>query len=1198
MWQEFFKFDLRYQLRQPLLWITTLALVLMAFMSASNDGFRIGGSIGNIHMNAPAVIANQLGVFSMIAMFLVTVFIAGAVLRDNEVGIADILFATPMGKTDYLLGRFLAGFAVCLAMFALITLAMMAGSAMPSIAPERIGQFSLLPYLWSFVVFVVPNLLFIAALLMLLAATTRSMILVYVGVLAFMVLWGAAGALGQGSSESLAVLLDPFGVRALRQLTRYFSAAQSNTQLPPFAGMLMLNRLIWGTLALAMFGATVVLFKPQRAGTARRWFGKATPKLTLASPRPHLAPRRILPRFTPSTGLQQWWAVLCFDVKGVIRSLPFLVMLILALANFIANFSIDGMRFDSTPYPLTRLMLEELSGGINSMLVIVLIFYCGELLFRERQVKIADVSDAMPVPNWVPLLAKAGALVAVIFVFLGTGALLCVAIQLIKGGAPIEPLLYAQGTLINATYFILMALAILALQTITNNKYLGYLLAIGLFLANTVLQGLGINHRLANYASLPPLSYSDLNGYGHFLTGWSWFALYWSLFALALLIVAQAFWVRGLAAGWRARFGAAMQRLNGVTGLALMLCLTAFGATGSWIYYNTNVLNHYESDAAALDAQADYEKLYRQYLDQPNLSIISARADVDIFPQERRVAIKGQYVLQNKDKVALDTLRIQNDVLAHTELQNLPPHDVVLDDQRLGFKIIKLKQAIAPGASMPFAFAVSVVHRGFTNSGAADPINHNGTLFASENFFPKFCYVQASEIEDRAERKARGLGEPRRMNKLEDRASQYSNFWKAWGFDADLIDFETTVSTSADQTPIAPGRLVKSWDKDGRRYANYKVDTPILPFFSYQSGTWEVKKSSWNGLPIEVYYDKKHPYNIERMIKGTQRALSYYTDNFGPYQHKEVRIVETPLYQTYARSFPNTIPFSESLGFINDMRNPDGVDHVFYVTAHEVAHQWWGDQLIAANVQGSAMLTESLAEYSALMTLEKEFGAEKTRHILRYDMDQYLAGRGKELVEEMPLNRVENQVYIQYRKGSLIFYRLREEIGEAALNRALRRFLDANRYQTSPYPTSTTLLGFIRAETPQDKQELITDMFERIVFYDNRVVASSAKRRADGQWDVTLTVNLAKIQADGKGKESARAYDEPVDIAIFARAPGAGAKDERILFRAKRRLPAGESTFTITVKDQPYEVGVDPYNLLIDRVASDNRKLVSLVGAP
>jgi ABC-2 type transport system permease protein len=1193
MWQEFFRFDLRYQLRQPLLWLTALALSVMAFMSASNDAFRIGGGIGNVHMNAPVVIANQLSVLSIIAMFLVTVFIAGAVLRDMEVGIADMLFATPMRKLSYLFGRFSAGFAACLALFGLITLAMMLGAQMPSIDPARLGAFSLHSYAWSFFVFVVPNLLFVAALLMMLAATTRSMILVYVGVLAFMVLWSVAGVLGsEGGNASMAVLLDPFGVRALKQATRYYTSAQSNTSLPPLSGLLLMNRLLWTAIALGMFAATVILFKPQRQGTGRSWFGnfrKASEEKSLPTV---TSVRRIAPRFTPVTAWSQWWATLCFDAKGVIKSMPFLVMLLLAMANFIANFTIGGMRFDSAPYPLTRLLLEELAGGINSVLVIVLIFYSGELIFRERQVRISDVNDAMPVPNWVPLTAKAAALVAVIFAFLFTGVGTALVIQLAKGGAAVEPMLYLQGTLINSVYFILMALALLSLQTITNNKYIGYALAIALFMTDTVLNGMDLNHKLASFAALPALTYSDVNGYGHFLTGWSWFALYWALFCVALLIVAQAFWQRGIAAGGIARFGSALRNLRGRSGAALALSLAAWGAVGGWIFYNTNVLNRYQAADVALDARADYEKLYRKTLGLPQPSLTSVRADVAIFPEQRSVTIKGHYLLKNKTDAAIDTLRLQTDIDTATTIDQLPPYKVVSDDKRFGFKVLKLDQALAPGATLALDFTVEVRNPGFTNSGAPDTLNHNGTMFASENFFPTLGYVQAREIEDRAERRKRGLDEPHPVPKLEDQQARYSNFWKLFGFDADQIDFETTVSTSAGQTAIAPGKLEQQWVKDGRNYYRYKMDQPILPFFSFQSGVWEVKQAAWRGVPIDVYYDKKHAWNIDSMIKGTQRALDYNTEHFGPYQHNYVRIVEFPLYQQFARAFPGTIPFSESLGFINDMRDPDALDHVFYVTAHEIAHQWWGDQVIPANVQGSAMISESLAEYSALMALEKEFGAEKVRHLLRWDMDQYLAGRGKELVAEPALVRTESQVYLHYRKGSLAFYRLREEIGEVALNRALQKFLEANKYKSTPYPTSLDLLAFIRAEAGQDKQALITDLFERIVIYDNRVLEAGARQRPDGKWDVTLKLKLAKLQADGKGKESARAYDEQIDVAVFARKPGAKEKNERVLHRQKYTLPAGESTLVITVAERPYDAGVDPYNLLIDRVAGDNRKLV------
>jgi aminopeptidase N len=270
------------------------------------------------------------------------------------------------------------------------------------------------------------------------------------------------------------------------------------------------------------------------------------------------------------------------------------------------------------------------------------------------------------------------------------------------------------------------------------------------------------------------------------------------------------------------------------------------------------------------------------------------------------------------------------------------------------------------------------------------------------------------------------------------------------------------------------------------------------------------------------------------------------------------------------------------------------VDYVFYVTAHEMAHQWWAHQVIGANVQGATMLVESLAQYSALMVMEKEYGREHLRRFFKEELDNYLRARRGEQIEELPLFRVENQAYIHYQKGALVFYRLREEIGEQALNRALQRFLKDKAYQAPPYTTSKELLGYIRAEATPDKQDLITDLFERIVFYDNRVVEASAKQRSDGQWDVTMKLHLAKLEADGKGKESARVFEEPVEIAVFARPTNGKEADEKILFSEKRRLSGTEPVLTVTVKEKPFEVGVDPYNKMIDRVSSDNRKQVSM----
>ncbi|MEG1118036.1 MAG: hypothetical protein RSE46_23580, partial [Janthinobacterium sp.] len=376
----------------------------------------------------------------------------------------------------------------------------------------------------------------------------------------------------------------------------------------------------------------------------------------------------------------------------------------------------------------------------------------------------------------------------------------------------------------------------------SNNKFIGYLLVILLMVAQMVLGMLHLEHNLYAFGGTPAIQYSDMNGYGHFLTGWAWFALYWSLFTVALVMLARAFWVRGLAAGWRARLRLARQRLQGRAGAALAVVLLCWAGTGGWIFYNTNVLNQYETSDVSMDKRARYEKLYKQYKDLPQLKITDIQADVDIYPEQRKVLIKGHYVLQNKTTQALDTLRIQLDPELETAWLNLPAHKTVLDDKELGFSILKLAQPLAPGATLPLDFTVAVTHAGFTNSGAPDQVNLNGSFFNNQSFFPHFGYAQHMELTDRNERRKRGLGEPQRMAKLEDSAA-YGN--TVLGGDADWVHFDTTVSTSGEQTALAPGYLQASWEKDGRRYYRYKMDQPMMPFFAYLSARWDVNKGDW-----------------------------------------------------------------------------------------------------------------------------------------------------------------------------------------------------------------------------------------------------------------------------------------------------------------------------------------------------------------
>ncbi|MGO1069431.1 ABC transporter permease/M1 family aminopeptidase [Lysobacter sp. CA199] len=1191
---EFFRFELREQLRSPLLWLLTALFALMAFGAGSTDAVQIGGAIGNVHRNAPTVIASWLAVFTLLGMLIITIFISGALLRDFDQGTAELFFASPIRKRDYLLGRLGAALAACVLVYLMIGVGMFVAQFMPWIDPQRLGAVSLTPYLWTFAVFVVPNLLFTGALLALLAVVTRDILWVYIGVIAFFVLYFTSALLMKDLDNVwLAVLAEPLGVRALARSIRYWAAEQRNTDLPAVAGYILANRALWTAVALALFVATFVLFKTERVNSGgRRWRRKraaATALVPMATLRAKAGPK-YAPSFGAATTRAQLSAQLRLDLTGVFKSVPFLVMLAFGIVNFIFSALFQETLYETGIYPVTSQMLSALQGSYSGLLVIIVLFYSGELVWKERGARIGEVTDAMPVPNWVPLLAKFLTLVAVIATFQAIGAVVSVLIQLSKGFTQIEPLTYLKILAVDSVIYILMGGLALALQVLCNNKFVGYALLVLVMIGQSVLGLLDYSHYLYNFGNWPIAPYSDMNGYGHFLPAQLWFQAYWGLLLLALLLLSSAMWVRGVAQGGKQRLKLAGQRLRGGLGVALALSLLGFVAVGGFLFWNTNIRNDYLSPEQRLDLRARYERDYGKYRDLPQPRILASSSEIDLRPETQSVRIKGRYRVSNPHAQPIPELHIRlDDDRALTSL-DLGGAKLVRNDVALGYRIYRLDRPMRPGEQREIGFDLDYHPRGIANGAQETRIVENGSFFNSR-LLPQFGYDERGQITDRNDRRKRGLGEPTRMHKLEDQAARANNYISD---DADWLDFSTTVCTAPDQIALAPGYLQKEFVRDGRRCFSYAMDRPMLDFYAFLSARWAVKKGSYKDIPIEIYYDPKHPYNVDRMIEAVRKSLSYFEANFTPYQHRQVRIIEFPGYEQFAQSFANTIPYSESIGFIADLRDRDSVDYVFYVTAHEVAHQWWAHQVIGANVQGATILSESLSQYSALMVMEREYGRAKMRRFLKTELDRYLAGRGGETIDELPLYRVENQQYIHYQKGSLVFYRLREELGEDKLNRALKRFLQDKGYQMPPYTTSAELLTYLRAQATPEQQGLITDLFEKISFYDNRVEEASVKKRPDGKYEVTMRLHAAKRYADGQGRETAGKLDDWIEIGVFARGPSGKEADEKVLLLQRRHITDGAPSITVVVDRLPYEVGFDPYNKLIDRVSSDNRKRVSL----
>ncbi|MFT6066696.1 MAG: aminopeptidase N, partial [Polaribacter sp.] len=407
------------------------------------------------------------------------------------------------------------------------------------------------------------------------------------------------------------------------------------------------------------------------------------------------------------------------------------------------------------------------------------------------------------------------------------------------------------------------------------------------------------------------------------------------------------------------------------------------------------------------------------------------------------------------------------------------------------YTIYKLKTPLKQGDSIKMSFKQTYTTKGFLASGSNTAIVENGTFFNNENF-PTLGYTKKYELQDKKKRIEFQL--PKRVNKaLREDVNELQNARS--GGDSDGINFEMVIGTEIDQTAIAPGDLIKQWEENNRSYYHYKMRQPIINFYAMVSARYEVKKDTWisksdatsKQVALEIYYHKGHEYNIDRMMKSMKVSLDYFSTNFSPYQYEQLRIMEFPRYAEFAQSFPGTVPFSESIGFVLDIDDETDVDMAFYVTAHEIAHQWFGMQIEAANVQGKLMLLETLSQYAATMVLKQHYSEEKVQQFLETQKDRYLEGKRRESGKEPSLALVENQDYIYYAKGAINMYEFQKQIGEDSVNLALKRFInDWNtidgilKTRTNRYATSKELLGYFREVTPSNQQHIITYLFESV----------------------------------------------------------------------------------------------------------------------
>ncbi|MFS4416760.1 M1 family aminopeptidase [Maribacter sp. 2307ULW6-5] len=1205
MFKEIFLFEIKYRIKRPATWAYFGILFLFGLFVAIGDN---GPSSEKVFVNGPAAIANVLATISIFSIMIASAIMGVPVYRDIEHKTDNYFFSFPISEKGYLLGRYLGSLTILFLVSLGLQLGLIIGSFIGPFAgyaePDRYTFFDLWYYVQPTLALYWVNLFFAGTIFFALVSLTKRVMLAYAGGAILFIAYLVTLTLTQDiENKTLTSLLDPFGLTGLNNIVEYWTPEEQNTQLVPLEGNLLWNRLLWTGMAILLFLFTFFRFNFQSFLT-KNFKGKK--KKTVQDKVKAGAALTPIPSVTKVFGavpnLKLLLRLAVMEFKNIFSDNFFKAILIAAVAFLFFDGWFGAPIYGTPSLPLTYYMLEVKDFTYIILVFVLIVFMTGEVLHRECGVKYDQIFGSLPIPNRVVYGAKFLALVMISFVLVNMVLVSGMLNQVLKGYFNFEFGMYFTDLyLFEFPKYISFVMLAFFVHSVVTKKFLGHVVAIAiwvlLFGINTLAE---VDNNLYLYSYAPGYTISDMNGFGHFTTALLWFKGYWLAFGAVLTLIGYLFWKRGTDTGAKARLQLAKSRMNLRTGLLLGAFFLAFLGAGIYINYNTKTINNYRTRETATIGRANYEKELNQYDRIAQPKVVDIILTADLFPEERKAKLNSVFTLTNKTGEAIPALHLNwgPEGLLKKELNDFTiagkAPRLEKEYKEYGYQIYAFEPPLQPGDTLVMTLDVSAFYDGFPNEGSGSSLVQNGT-FMNDGFFPSFGYSAQGELSSDQDRKKYDL--PVKDYQLPEQTDAWGTSNLLFNDDADYITFQGTVSTTPDQIAVLPGYLTKEWEENGRKYYTYEMEGEMDFFYNISSAQYAVHREVWTsgeGTPvnIEIFHHPTHTYNLDRFVNGVKRSMDYFTKNFGPYQYRQIRILEFPRYSTFAQSFPNTVPFAESFGWVGDFSDPNDLDYVFTVTSHEVAHQWWGHQITPSATRGANQISETMAEYASLMVMKKEYGVDAMQRFLKEELDRYLRGRANESKFEKTLLDNDTQAYVWYRKGGLVLYALQDLVGEEALNQQFKAYMEAAKFRPNPpFTTTNEWYKYMQMATPDSLRYYLEDSFEKITLYSNKAEAARYKENTDGTFTVEVDIESAKTHYDGLGKTLATP-ERPnlLEIGVFESdtTNAKGLTVKRPLALERIWVSPGASTHTFTVDRMPVKAGIDPYNKMMDRIPDDN----------
>jgi len=1203
------KFELNLHTRQIGFWLALVVMIAVGVLFSSHEDFAMGVAGGErVKVNGAIPIALTISAFSLFSIFFAAIFVVTGVMRDDTYMSVEMVHSTLVNTRDMFISRMLGVWIVTILSLSGLVIGTMAGPFMPWGDEATFKSFNLIHYLQPFFLFIIINALLVSAIYTAIAVTTRNRALVYVSAVGLLVLYLVGGIIaGERPDDWVAALIDPFGSSSLALETQYWPAAEQNENMTPFVGWIGLNRLVFGLVGLALFSLSFV-FSTRGIHIRKVKRGKQI-----------AVPANIPTRITPiqpmlGTGfaLQTFCARIRFEYLSTVRSTAFMILVGIALTLFGISLLATLFLGITNTLPTSRFMTQVAMGSLLLPMIIIMIFFGSDIMWRDRTVNVHGILDATPVKDVSLLFAKWGAL-ALLLLTLVMGLLITGMIAQLGlgwGSIPVVPTTFlTMGIVSYFVGFFFQGMLVMFIQNFMPGRIIGMLVGGAVLIGLIFFIGqLPFYHPLMNFGNAGAGAYSEMAGFANPKAFW-WEFTYWMGLILVLGALSIWVWRRGHQIGLSYRLKSMRNRMSIPSisaALAGALAFISFGYIGLQSYKADGYMNSDQEEAQ----QAAFEKLVVDIWEDLEPRITKVSVEADFYPDKQTGKFNGRYIIDNPHASPLTRATIVSGVgpdnitdldieggglIEGTALADTlrEKHDVLL---------VKFDPPMKPGETRIVYFSTRFVSSTLTE---ASDIARNGTFVNNGDALLLFGNLKGRFLSNPDARRKYDLGERVQWPYRDDSDARRYNLMTGFAGFADYVDFDALICTSENQIPVAPGKFQNETIEDGRRCREYKSINPILNFFSFLTAEYEVRKEVWNNpngdnVDLEIYFHSKHNFNIDLMFDAMHQSMDTYTQTFSPYQYAQLRIMEFP-YRSFAQAFAGTVPFSENLGFVQDpgdAKDPKRVDFATYVTMHEIGHQWFGHQVIGAFTKGSNLLSEGLTENATMLAYEEIYDFPKARRMHEErSIKDYLLQRTFERDDEPVLAKAEMQLYLNYSKTSWAFWGMRHTIGNDVIQKAARRFLiEHHGTNGAPYPTTLELIEILKEETDPKYHQLIEDYWNKITFWDLSFSGESKVSAKGDKFDISISIKVDKKYASEEdGKETSVSeidgadINEWVEIGFYTEDPedDLGANPYAI---RKIHVVEAESIFEFTLAKQPTHIVLDPKRLLIERNVKDNVK--------